>query len=648
MQGVSCLYRRPSGIYAVRLVVPTRLRELVGRREIHTSTGLRDWGAAKLAALKIQLHWRERFMVLNIEKLSAQSPLLLGEGVVPIVEAARAIGLAPGALLTEMLNARVAVYAHVQHWAGWQVPNLDVVERDYDGTFVTSDVEARGVWISHSGFVRAFDSVGAVAGLISEGKFMTSLVLLSDGAALFLPDEREIGLAACTTPKSAVETIRARLAGSLPAAPLKPASEPIDALAPTAPTVSTSPLVIVHDPISAKHGAKRFSELFAFMRKHRAWGEDQARRMATESGLFVELMDDPKLDDIDVEMVQEFAARLSRAPTDIYLAQRRYKIESLQELIAIADAHELPRKSQKTVIGHIGRLCEIFNFAVKKGMMRINPASGYQREWSVGKKTRDQDERQLFTPAELAAIFGQDWFRTGSGEFYNSGRTNWRPHQYWLPLLGLLTGGRLNELSQLYLDDVVQAEASPCVWYADFNLDQPDKMAVDADDVASDKSLKTVNAIRVVPLHPELIRLGLPQYVDALRRAGHVRLFPELKRDKVKGYGKPVGSWFNERFLGRKLDMERNGMKTFHSLRHNFLTAIERLDLSERVMAQLAGHERGRTQSGRRYAKDRTAAELASDVSRLRFDCLSDVSPFSIDNGLRAIDYALRLKSKGT
>ena len=52
MSGHSCLYRRPSGVYAVRIVVPKRLLDLVGRGEIHTTTGLRDWNAAKLAALK--------------------------------------------------------------------------------------------------------------------------------------------------------------------------------------------------------------------------------------------------------------------------------------------------------------------------------------------------------------------------------------------------------------------------------------------------------------------------------------------------------------------------------------------------------------------------------------------------------------------
>jgi len=126
-------------------------------------------------------------------------------------------------------------------------------------------------------------------------------------------------------------------------------------------------------------------------------------------------------------------------------------------------------------------------------------------------------------------------------------------------LLALTTGGRLNELAQLYLDDVRQSENG--TWYLDFNLDGADKLDADDSDLGPDKSLKTVNSIRVVPLHALIVNAGLPNYVNALREAGHDRLFPELKRDAIKGYGKPAGSWFNERFLGRRLRIERNGKK---------------------------------------------------------------------------------------
>ena len=85
-------------------------------------------------------------------------------------------------------------------------------------------------------------------------------------------------------------------------------------------------------------------------------------------------------------------------------------------------------------------------------------------------------------------------------------------------------------------------------------------------------------------------------------------------------------------------------MKTFHSFRHTFITALERLELPERVMTQLAGHERGKTQSGKRYAKDRDADELAEIFARLHFPALTGVAPFRIDDALAAIKCAARQK----
>lgn len=627
MLGMSCLYRRPSGIYAVRIAVPLRLRASVGRGEIHVSTGLRDLYAAKLAALKIQYQWRERLMTLDVEKLATASPLVHGEGLVPICEAAKAIGLSDNSLLSELRNERADLFTQAQHWNGLSVADIEAIERDYDGSFIMNDVETHGIHSTISSMVRAFDAGASIASLLVEGGSTESIFRLSGTGAFWPAHPVVIPVSAWMVQKESIERIRARLAKGIP-----PGS-----LSPKPPVTPSSGGVVILDTITAKHGHKRFSELFALYRTHRTWGKDQTRRMTTEARLFIDLMGDPTLGSIDVETIHEFANRLSTLPSDIYKTGRKFETSSLSELAVIAEREGLPRKGRTTVRGHVGRIGEILNFATNKGMMHANPASGFKREWGISKSARAQDERDLFSPAELNMIFSQDWFANGTGTFFKGGSTYWRPFYFWLPLLALTSGGRLNELAQLYLEDIKQSAQDSSIWYLDFNLNQADKIDADDNDAEFDKSLKTVNAIRVVPLHELVIRAGLPDYVAALRKAGHTRLFPELKRDDVKGYGKPAGSWFNERFLGRKLGIERNGKKTFHSLRHNFITAIERLDLPERVMAQLAGHERGRTQSGTRYAKDRQAEELKSIIDSLAFDCLAAVGRFDTLAGIRAI-----------
>ncbi|WP_176300719.1 MULTISPECIES: site-specific integrase [Burkholderia cepacia complex] len=654
MTQTSCLYRRPSGIYVVRLVVPHRLRVAVGKTEIHASTRLRDWEAAKLVAHRILSHWREHFMTLDIEKLRAENPLIDGAGMIPVVDAARTIGMPPELLANELLNDGAQVFMHLHGQSCWRVPVLNDLDRDFGGEFIWNEVEAYREQTLHTGLVRFLDPRATLQQVITAGESQEGVFRDGKLAGVFLEDPIAVDLARCIVLKTAVTKVRARLVASLSPAPTVALPAPsIISSAPTALTVpspsatvgdvptvfptSTEPAVIVSDPITAKHGKKRFSQLFEFYKRSRTWSEGQIRRMTTEAGFFSDLMGDPELGEIELETIDQYASRLAQLPSNIYRARQRFGMDtSIDELIHIAEREGLDLKNETTVKNHIGRLSEILGFGARKHMLRFNPASDYKRRDGRFNVPRAQDERHAFTSHELSLIFAQDWFTTGTSSFTRTGWTKWRPHYYWLPLLGLFTGGRINELSQLYLVDIVQSEAGQ--WFLDFNLMGADKVD------ESDKSLKTANARRVVPLHNRLVQLGLPEYVQALRKAGHTRLFPELKRDAVKGYGKPASSWFNERFLGRTLGIERNGMKTFHSFRHTFLTATERQGIPERVMAQLAGHQRGDTESYTRYAKDRDADQLAPVINGLAFPETDGIAPFIASDGIRAIRCAERQK----
>ncbi|VWC75720.1 integrase family protein [Burkholderia lata] len=592
-------------------------------------------------------------MTLDIEKLRSENPLLDGAGMIPVVDAARTIGMEPALLANELLNDGAQVFTHLHGQPCWRVPVLNDLDRDFGGEFIWNEVEAYGERTVHTGTVRVFDGRATLQQVITAGAAQEGVFRDGKSVGIFLEDPIAVDLARCIVHKTAVTKVRARLVASLSPAPTvalsapsiisgTPTALPVPSPSATAGAVpagaptSIEPTPVVFDPITAKHGRKRFWGLFELYARSRTWKEDQTRRMTTEASLFRDLMGDPELGEIEQETIDQYASRLAQLPTDIYLAKRRFATDSLDDLIHIAEREGLERKRETTIKGHIGRLSEILEFGVRKHMLRFNPASDYKRGDGRFNVPRAQDERHAFTSHELSLIFAQEWFATGAGLFNRTGWTTWRPHYYWLPLLGLFTGGRINELCQLYLSDIHQTEGG--AWYLDFNLMGPDKVD------ESDKSLKTINALRVVPLHDKLVQLGLPEYVQTLRKAGYTRLFPELKRDAVKGYGKPASSWFNERFLGRTLGIERNGMKTFHSFRHTFLTATERLGTPERVMAQIAGHQRGDTESWNRYAKDRDADQLAALINGLAFPEADRIAPFIATDGIRAIQCAKRQK----
>jgi integrase len=305
-------------------------------------------------------------------------------------------------------------------------------------------------------------------------------------------------------------------------------------------------------------------------------------------------MENPTLGEVDGAMMLRYRERLRTLPIDVYQTRRRYGARSLADLVGLVKVHSLPTMSAARASAYIAKIGEAFAWGVRRGFMTANPTAGMQQRKK--RLAREQDERDIFTEADLQAIFSAPWFRAGTGEKTASGDyRQFQPHYYWLPLLGLYTGGRLNELCQLHLKDI-QCTTSG-LWFLDFNLigsgtiDEPDKR------------LKTVNAEQVVPVHPELIRLGFTHYVDALKGAGYDRLFPELRFDEVKGYGKQAGQWFNERFLGVKLGIPRDGRRTYHSFRHMTITWLYNAETPETVVSQLSGHERGKTLSAQRYKK---------------------------------------------
>lgn len=638
------LYRRSSGIYVVRICVPKRLQPIVGRGEIHISTGARDLSSAKLSALRSLLHWNQCVLELDgmdVLKIVEGSPLLMGDGLVRVIDAAQTFGLDLKTMLVEAANSKADLLCSADSWRGIEVSDLRDVERDFDGAYVLNDVERLGREVVVIDHVVLFDTGMAVKSFLTADEYVGE-IFFRDGrrrrAVFFDPGEKVV-IGSLLLRKRDAETIRLRLFAGITPLMIETAKalRQSPQAAPAAPTVATG----------HKHEGVRVSKLMAeFLTAKRAdWKSDQYRRMSGVCGIFVELMDDPVLGDIDRQLIQLYRQRLQLLPKNLFQARHRHGVESLSELIGAAEKSGDALMSATTANSCVLKLSEMLNWAAVEGWMPRNPAAGVGNAGDRDK--RAQDDRCMFDDADLAKIFGVEWFVNGTGKKSKRGDFRFfQPHFYWLPLLGLYSGGRLNELSQLYLDDV--RENDDGCWYLDFNLIGADKIEADPtheSPLETDKSLKSINSQRVVTLHDTFVTLGFPLYVEALRAAGHVRLFPELRHDKVKGYGKAAGAWFNDRFLGGRLEIPRDGTKTFHSFRHTFITGVFDAEVPEATVAQLAGHERGKTMAAKRYRKDQEASKLRPYVNRLRFN-LPPIAPFNVADGLLAVSGSLDRKRR--
>ena len=643
------LYRRASGTYFVRLCVPARLRLAVGKGEIHRTTGCRDYRLAKIVAAELAAHWHRAIQSLDrmdITKIKAGSIKLLGDGYVTLVEAAEALGATPLALANRLVTRNAHFFVEARGWQGWAVDDM------YEALHHIHD---------ELGQVEVVMDVSKLGGLQAQTKFDGHLrlryhdevisIIWSDspvGVCQFLLGPSPLRGFVCDLPGQPitsqmlevrqvdVETLRLGLANQVTPEMLALASPPLP--------VAAEVRVAVDDSMNFSDFIVEYTKRKCGHLKH-----DQRRRRADQCQIFLDLMGNLRLAKIDRATLRLFSDLIAKIPDERHNVKRKFSCPdaSFGELIKLADEHNLPRLSINSQRRLLDGLSEIFHWASTESLMEKNPAKGLGGETlknSGATETKPQDQRDPLSQDNLNQIFASSWFQKGSGEKTASGKFYaYRPHYFWLPLLALFNGGRLNELAQLYLSDIPIIEGVACL---DFNLSGADKMDVDEPGStaprATDKSLKTVNATRIVPLHQKLIDLGLLEYVAALRHEGHSRLFPELTFDGTKGYGKSPGSWFNERFLGRQLGIERNGRKCFHSMRHNFATALGAASCEINTKSDFMGHARTGSEAAVRYDKG-TLDKLKANIDAIAY-ALPHIEKFSVEDGLQAVRDALTLK----
>lgn len=221
-------------------------------------------------------------------------------------------------------------------------------------------------------------------------------------------------------------------------------------------------------------------------------------------------------------------------------------------------------RAPKTVQRHLNHLHAAFQIAADSERVAFNPVTGVRPTQS---KKRKEKSRLPFTNDELNKIFYSKVFtkqvrpKGGGGEA-----------AYWLPLLALWTGARLEELAQLEPSDVREEREQG--FYLDIN------------DEGDEKRLKNRASLRRVPLHKELERLGFVEYVRSQKRSKKRYLFPDLRPDVKGNRSGNFSKWWARylTFLG-----VTDSRKVFHSFRHGFVDACREV-MNPELRDAIVGH----------------------------------------------------------
>jgi integrase len=316
---------------------------------------------------------------------------------------------------------------------------------------------------------------------------------------------------------------------------------------------------------------------------------------------FVELHGDMPVAKITRRHVLHFREALQDLPI-----RRSGKLRNapLPELVEWSKHHpRAPRVSNATVNKLLGGVQAVALWARDNGL--IADDAPWADPFANMRLSEDSPTREPWRLEELRLLFTSAVFTKRARPTAGRGEA-----AFWLPLLGLFTGARLGELAPLTTADVTTDEPSQI------------PMITIREDPEQDRRLKTAGSARVVPVHPELVRIGFLRFVEQARskEGASARLFPLLTPGPRGGFGEAWSKWFG-RYI-RDLGIH-NRASVFHSFRHGFKDALRAAEVSEDVNDALTGHA-GPGTVGRQYGAKQMIrrfgiATLAAAVSKVAY-----------------------------
>lgn len=549
------LYRRSSGIYVVRIAVPARYRLYTGQREIHASTETNDIRKARAIAAVLLAVWQRclgEYQKLDREKLVSSAPALAGEGMISLAEFCGLTSASLQQVAQRLLDTNIPLFWLADGRPAYYVEDLSLVDKDdpeVSGFIIDSAINI-GIRGSLSGYVQPLVSSRILRQMIAGEPLDAETAFKSSEAsskAAWFVDFPGVEISPNSLMIHRVQAERLRLfwlSHSTVVSPVMP--EKPKAITP----VLLPSSIPDNEYVNRKYYSVKMSELCEKYIRYKRGGkftEKAENRVREGFSLLLEVMGDSTLEKVDRDFLRKYESLLRSIPARRDLAKIRYKINDIHELIGKAKENGDPLMSDNAVRKYMRILFEAFQWADGEGIFIKSPANKFFAP--VENEKMDQDFKSDFTDEDLNAIFGMPWYKRGTVDKNSQGQFHhYRAFHYWLPLIGFFTGARINELCQLYLDDIKQDDAG--FYFFEINSER------------ADQSLKTINSRRKIPLHPTLIKLGLINYCEALKKAGHERLFPELPYHSVKGYGDKASDWFNRSLLKERLGFEKDSKKS--------------------------------------------------------------------------------------
>ena len=606
MRALMGLIKDRHGTYCAQQKVPERLQAAVARvlgngkaRQVYLkkSLGTKDLKAANIRAKPVLAGFDRviRDATAIAERASAAPEARQSLNAAEIARMSEALY---GKLLADDEAARFGGRAHVSSVVDW-------IRRNEDPAFILPyPIESlREHGLHPEQLERQKEHLVHELATMREALALGDITAVEDEVALLLADfqivldkssasYRELGMQALRAYVRALQAIEQRNAG-----------QPIE----------TPKFTRGGAPSSVAAAGGTLRSAFEGWEKERSRPPGTVHEYKRAIEMFIQLHGDLPVAEIKKGHAREFREALQRVPS---VRSGKLRDATLPELSAWGQKNaDAPKVSAGTVNKQLGAVQAIAGWAHHNGI--IPDEVPWSDPFHKMRVEEEQSDRAPFVASELQMIFDAPMFTAHERPEGAKGDAG-----VWLPLLALFTGARQAELGGLRASNVQTdaAAATPLLFIVS--------------ETKAGKKLKTKSSERVVPIHPQLVKLGFLKYVADRRRDGEKAwLFPTVSPDQ-RGALRAWSKWFG-RYLRNTVGIADTS-KVFHSFRHGFKDAARAAGVSQEVHDALTGHSHASTVSGGYGAKQMlqrfgvpVLKRAVEEISYSGLD-LSRVRPFAV------------------
>lgn len=329
---------------------------------------------------------------------------------------------------------------------------------------------------------------------------------------------------------------------------------------------------------SAVNTASRFplmstaAKEFVNERARTNWTEKTKRDYEAQLRNFIEAVGDLPLDRYSKKEGRKFKSIVERLPAN-WNKLKPIKNKTISEAADRAEQLGLTPMNVATANKVMGRVSYFFNWADQNYFDEQGPAPLQGMNFKDHQSQREK--RDPFSVSQLQRNFSAPIY-TGfksDRKWGDAGQMiDPESSRFWAPLITLFSGARETEIFCLTVNDFIVDDSIT---------------AMSINDDGEGKKLKNKAARRIIPVHKELIRLGLLKLVEDRKSAGHHRLFYDCADKEPARASDNFSKWYS-RFL------EKCGTKSerlvFHSFRHNVQDAYLRGQIPDQLVCALQGH----------------------------------------------------------